>query len=129
MLGTTQFRYLVLSCIDYLQSPAVPVCVYLNNLSWIIRYSPEQLFDVVAAVDMYEDFLPWCQRSQIIRRYPDGKLDAELQIGFKLLVESYISHVELNKPNSIKVSAIIFYALLINIYLSGSHAAISCGEI
>lgn len=67
------------------------------------RYSPEQLFNVVAGVDMYEDFLPWCQRSQIVRHNPDGSFDAELQIGFKFLVESYTSHVELTKPKSIKV--------------------------
>lgn len=73
--------------------------MYLANA----RYSPEQLFNVVAGVDMYEDFLPWCQRSQIIRQNPDGTFDAELEIGFKFLVESYTSHVELTKPKSIKV--------------------------
>ncbi|PIN16444.1 Oligoketide cyclase/lipid transport protein [Handroanthus impetiginosus] len=71
----------------------------------LLGYSPEQLFNVVAAVDMYEDFLPWCQRSQIIRRNPDGSFDAELEIGFKFLVESYISHVELTKPKSIKTTS------------------------
>lgn len=70
----------------------------------IIRYSPEQLYAVVAAVDLYEDFLPWCQRSEILRRHPDGSFDAELEIGFKFLVESYVSHVELNKPKYIKVT-------------------------
>ena len=59
---------------------------------------------VVAAVDLYEDFLPWCRQSEIIRQNPDGSFDAELEIGFKLLVESYISHVELRKPSYIKVS-------------------------
>lgn len=74
----------------------------------IIRYSPEQLFAVIAAVDMYEGFLPWCQRSEIIRRYPNGSFDAELEIGFKFLVESYVSHVELDKPNSVKVKGFFF---------------------
>ncbi|URE14804.1 Polyketide cyclase / dehydrase and lipid transport [Musa troglodytarum] len=69
----------------------------------VIGYSPEQLFDVVAAVDMYEDFLPWCQRSRIIKRKSDESFDAELEIGFKLLVESYVSHVEMEKPKYIKV--------------------------
>lgn len=69
----------------------------------IIRYSPEQLFAVVAAVDMYEGFIPWCQRSEIIRRHPDGSFDADLEIGFKFLVESYVSHVVLDKPKFIKV--------------------------
>lgn len=73
------------------------------------RYSPEQLFAVVAAVDLYEDFLPWCQRSQIIRRNPDGSFDAELEIGFKFLVESYVSHVELIKPKYIKVRKFLEY--------------------
>lgn len=71
----------------------------------VLGYSPEQLFNVVAAVDMYEDFLPWCQRSEIIRRFPDGSFDAELQIGFKFLVESYMSHVTLNKPKLVKTTS------------------------
>lgn len=58
---------------------------------------------MVAAADLYEDFVPWCRRSDIIRHNPDGSFDAELEIGFKFLVESYLSHVELNKPKSIKV--------------------------
>ncbi|KAK6130884.1 hypothetical protein DH2020_035359 [Rehmannia glutinosa] len=65
----------------------------------------EQLFHVGAAVDMYQEFLPWCQRSEIIRCNPDGTFDAELEIGFKFLVESYVSHVELSKPKSIKTTA------------------------
>ncbi|XP_010918011.1 uncharacterized protein [Elaeis guineensis] len=74
----------------------------------VMGYSPEQLFGVVAAVDLYEDFLPWCQHSRIIRRNNDGSFDAELEIGFKFLVESYISHVELEKPKSIKVALMFF---------------------
>ncbi|RWW48380.1 hypothetical protein BHE74_00045560 [Ensete ventricosum] len=66
-------------------------------------YSPEQLFSVVEAVDLYEEFVPWCQRSTIIKRNSDGSFDAELEIGFKFLVESYVSHVEMEKPKYIKV--------------------------
>lgn len=72
----------------------------------VMGYSQEQLFNVVAAVDLYEDFLPWCQRSRIIRRNNDGSFDAELEIGFKFLVESYVSHVELRKPTYIKTTAL-----------------------
>ncbi|CAN6465001.1 unnamed protein product [Victoria cruziana] len=71
----------------------------------IIGYSPEQLFAVVAAVDLYQDFVPWCQRSKIIRHNSDGSVDAELQIGFKFFVESYMSHVEMKKPRRIKTTA------------------------
>ncbi|XP_011074433.1 coenzyme Q-binding protein COQ10 homolog, mitochondrial-like [Sesamum indicum] len=71
----------------------------------VLGYSPEQLFNVVAAVDMYQDFLPWCERSKIIRHNRDGTFDAELEIGFKFLAESYVSHVELSKPKSIKTTS------------------------
>lgn len=72
----------------------------MNNLS---RYSPEQLFNVVSAVDMYEEFLPWCRRSRIVKRNSDQSFDAELQIGFKFFLESYLSRVEIEKPKRIKV--------------------------
>ncbi|CAN1274033.1 Coenzyme Q-binding protein COQ10 homolog, mitochondrial [Linum perenne] len=71
----------------------------------VLGYSPEQLFDVVAAVDFYHGFVPWCQRSDILKRYPDGSFDAELEIGFKFLVESYVSHVELKRPKMLKTTA------------------------
>ncbi|XP_030948048.1 coenzyme Q-binding protein COQ10 homolog, mitochondrial isoform X2 [Quercus lobata] len=80
--------------------------VYEEKL--VLGYSPEQLFDVVAAVDLYHGFVPWCQRSEVIKHNPDGSFDAELEIGFKFLVESYISHVELNKPKYIKVASVFF---------------------
>ncbi|KAJ7966622.1 coenzyme Q-binding protein COQ10-like, mitochondrial-like [Quillaja saponaria] len=71
----------------------------------VLGYSPEQLFDVVAAVDLYHGFVPWCQRSEVLKHYPDGSFDAELEIGFKFLVESYNSHVELDRPKYIKTTA------------------------
>lgn len=77
----------------------------------VIRYSPEQLFDVVAAVDLYHGFVPWCQRSEIIKHNPDGSFDAELEIGFKFLVESYVSHVELNRPKTVKVVKLVLEVL------------------
>ncbi|MQM05235.1 hypothetical protein Taro_038040 [Colocasia esculenta] len=84
----------------------------------VLGYTPEQLFAVVAAVDLYEDFVPWCQHSKIIRHNSDGSFDAELEIGFKYLVESYISHVELKKPRFIKtsVSQSGLFEYLINVW-------------
>ncbi|KAF3446654.1 hypothetical protein FNV43_RR11834 [Rhamnella rubrinervis] len=84
----------------------------------VMGYSPEQLFDVVAAVDLYHGFVPWCQRSDVLRQHPDGSFDAELEIGFKFLVESYVSHVELDRPKRIKttVSESKLFDHLINIW-------------
>lgn len=85
-----------------------------NTFDLCFRYSPEQMYAVVAAVDMYQDFLPWCRRSDIVQRHSDGSFDAELEIGFQFLVESYVSHVKLIKPRLIKVTA--FYELFFSFF-------------
>lgn len=72
--------------------------------SRVIGYSPEQLYAVVAAVDLYEDFVPWCRKSSVLCRKGEEFLEAELEIGFKFYVERYISHVELKRPTLIKTS-------------------------
>nr|POF09078.1 coenzyme q-binding protein coq10 like, mitochondrial [Quercus suber] len=97
--GTQRRRFL--GCGDG-EEGSVLSKVYEEKL--VLGYSPEQLFDVVAAVDLYHGFVPWCQRSEVIKHNPDGSFDAELEIGFKFLVESYISHVELNRPKYIKTT-------------------------
>ncbi|KAK1392461.1 coenzyme Q-binding protein COQ10-like [Heracleum sosnowskyi] len=84
----------------------------------VFGYSQEQLFSVVAAVAYYSDFLPWCERSEVVRHFPDGSFDAELEIGFKFLVESYMSHVEVKKPTYVKTTASesLLFHHLINIW-------------
>ncbi|BDA46031.1 Coenzyme Q-binding protein COQ10 homolog B, mitochondrial [Coccomyxa sp. Obi] len=67
----------------------------------LIGYSPKQLFDVVAAVEHYKEFVPWCQRSQIIQEKPPDYVEAELEVGFKLFVERYTSQVHLHRPNKV----------------------------
>jgi Polyketide cyclase / dehydrase and lipid transport len=52
------------------------------------RYSPEQLYEVVAGVQHYSQFVPWCVGSNVLKRAPDGGyLEAELQIGFQMISE------------------------------------------
>ena len=54
----------------------------------LLGYSPQQMFDVVAAVEYYNEFVPWCQRSTVIlRRDEDKYLEAELEVGFQIFVE------------------------------------------
>ncbi|KAL3693022.1 hypothetical protein R1sor_006673 [Riccia sorocarpa] len=84
----------------------------------LIGYSPEQIYAVVAAVDLYEDFVPWCQKSRIIWHKPNEAMEAELEIGFKFFLERYISHIELKPPHLIKtsVSESTLFDYLINIW-------------
>ena len=79
------------------------------SLSLSPRYTPEQLFDVVADVDRYSEFLPWCLRSQVLWRRGggegegSGRMEAELEIGFNVLREKYKSHITMKRPDFIQV--------------------------
>jgi ribosome-associated toxin RatA of RatAB toxin-antitoxin module len=36
--------------------------------SALVPYSPQQMFDLVAGVENYKDFLPWCSDSELLSR-------------------------------------------------------------
>jgi coenzyme Q-binding protein COQ10 len=68
----------------------------------ILPYTPEQVFDLVAAIDRYPEFLPWCMAARIRERKSD-ELTADLVIGFKMIRERFTSRVLFQRPNRIDV--------------------------
>ncbi|KAI3429610.1 hypothetical protein D9Q98_005696 [Chlorella vulgaris] len=66
----------------------------------LLGWTPRQVYDVVAAVEHYGKFVPWCQRSTIMVRRP-GYLEAELEVGFQMFVERYTSKVTLHSPTAV----------------------------
>lgn len=71
----------------------------------VLPYSPAQMFDLVADVERYPQFLPWCIASRIREREP-GMLVADLVIGFKMVREKFTSRVYLQRPDDIRVEYI-----------------------
>lgn len=67
-----------------------------------LPYTPEQMFDLVAAVDKYPEFLPWCISSRITKR-ENAAFYADVVIGYKLYKEKFTSKVVTQKPDSIHV--------------------------
>ncbi|PCI47076.1 MAG: ubiquinone-binding protein [Alphaproteobacteria bacterium] len=55
-------------------------------------YTKDQMYKMVADVDSYADFLPWCQGVRVYKR-TDNALYADLIIGFKMFRERFTSHV------------------------------------
>jgi coenzyme Q-binding protein COQ10 len=69
----------------------------------VLPFRPEQLFDLVADIESYPQFLPWCIGARIRRR--DGNvLLADLVIGFKMVRERYTSRVTLTPKHRIDVA-------------------------
>ena len=61
-----------------------------------LAYKPVQMFDLVADVRSYPDFLPWCKGARI-RSQTDDLIVADLIIGFKGFTEKFTSRVTLNR--------------------------------
>jgi len=68
----------------------------------LIAYSPEQLFDLVADVGRYPQFLPWCAKA-VVKSRTEEELVADLTIGFGPFRETFTSRVSLERPGRIRV--------------------------
>lgn len=69
----------------------------------LLPYTPEQLFDLVADVERYPEFLPWCLAARI-RKREGNVIHADLMIGFRMVRERFTSKVELMPPRRIHVT-------------------------
>lgn len=69
----------------------------------VLRYSPEQMFDLVADVRRYPEFLPWCVGARVLS-CTEGELVADLTIGFRMFRETFRSRVTLERPGHIHVT-------------------------
>ena len=70
--------------------------------SRVLPYSPEQMFELVADVGRYPEFLPWCAGAKV-RSRTDTELVADLTIGFGPFRESFTSRVTLDRPTTVTV--------------------------
>lgn len=48
--------------------------------SALLPFSASQLYDLVADIERYPQFLPGCVSARILRHHPEGGLDAELSL-------------------------------------------------
>ena len=71
----------------------------------VLPYTPEQMFDLVADIEKYCEFLPWVTGAQITERNDDA-LVADLVIGYGPLHERFTSRVSLDRPHRIEVVGI-----------------------
>lgn len=68
----------------------------------VLPHSPERLFDLVADVERYPEFLPWCVGTRI-RRREETRILADMVIGYKIFRERFTSMVTLSRPDRIDV--------------------------
>lgn len=67
----------------------------------IVPFLPRQMYDLVADVDSYPEFLPWCTGARI-RERKETLIVADLIIGYKMIRERFTSRVAL-KPEELRI--------------------------
>lgn len=68
-------------------------------------YSAQEMYDLIADVPAYPEFLPWCSGARVRSRRQDGAVeivDADLVISFKVFRERFGSRVTLN-PGAMQI--------------------------
>ena len=67
-----------------------------------LPFTPEQLFDLVADVGRYQEFLPWVAA---VRIRSDSEIEtvADLVVGFRALKETFTSKVHKRRPHEIEI--------------------------
>jgi coenzyme Q-binding protein COQ10 len=68
-----------------------------------VRHSAENMFDLVADVERYPEFVPLCRELKIRKRDDKGEgvevIVADMTAAYKLISESFRSRVTLDRPN------------------------------
>ncbi len=64
----------------------------------LLPYTTQQMYDLVADVGSYPQFLPWCAAARVRSSFPQGDgevMEADLVISFKVFRERFTSRVVL----------------------------------
>jgi coenzyme Q-binding protein COQ10 len=66
-----------------------------------VRHTAAQMFDLVADVERYPQFLPLCTALHVLQRTSENGNEvfvAEMQVGYKAIVETFKSRVTCDRP-------------------------------
>lgn len=70
----------------------------------VIAVSSEQMFDLVADVERYPEFLPLMRKARIVRSAADA-YETQQTLAMGLLIYPFRTRTELNRPHAIRVTS------------------------
>ena len=69
-----------------------------------MKYTPEQLFDLVANVEKYPEFIPWMIATRV-RRRTDQAIWTDLTVGTGFLRKQFSTIARLDRPHGMTISS------------------------
>ena len=68
-----------------------------------MRHAAADMFDLVADVERYPEFVPMCRSLKVRKRIPEPEgvevLVADMSVAYKIVREAFVSRVTLDRPN------------------------------
>jgi coenzyme Q-binding protein COQ10 len=68
-----------------------------------VQHSASEMFDLVADVERYPEFVPLCRSLRVRKRSTDSEgrdvVIADMTVAYKLIYETFTSRVTLNRPS------------------------------
>src|SRR5436190_721147 len=68
-----------------------------------VRHAAGEMFDLVADIDRYPEFLPLCESTRVRKRTATGEgietIVADMTVAYKIVRETFTSRVTLDRPN------------------------------
>ncbi len=74
------------------------------NTTRRVRHSSSAMFDLVADVEKYPEFLPLCEGLTVRSRSTDGDCEivtVDMVVGYKAVHETFVSQVTLSRPDQL----------------------------
>lgn len=69
-----------------------------------LKYTPEQMFDLVANVEKYPEFIPWMIATRV-RRRTDEAIWTDLTVGTGFLRKQFSTIARLDRPHGLTISS------------------------
>ena len=70
--------------------------------SVLLWYSPREMYDLVTGIARYPEFLPWCDRADVLQTHEDG-VTAKLGLAYMGVRHSFTTRNVQVAPESVKV--------------------------
>lgn len=75
------------------------------NIHRVLPFTSQELFDLVADIEEYPAFVPWCDGITIISK-TETEILADVEVGYKGIKKTYRSQIYLTPITTIKVTLV-----------------------